>query len=150
MVRNHKDLPIQQDYHYNPRAGQMDARNPPLDPHLFQSLFYTCNSPCNWPFPHECISPSTTIEHMERIPKRTKSFQRDMTSPIWGLETVFEPCVSRIIVYHCVVVAGPFVFWCWWLDQHPDDLQNASVPMAIVLGGLSLFWCSAGILTNRT
>jgi hypothetical protein len=87
--------------------------------------------------------------HLERIPKRTRCFDGDKSSPIWGLEAVFAVSFAYVFTYHFVMVAGPFAFFAWWLKVHPDDLQNASIPLAIVLGALSLFWSGAGILTSN-
>lgn len=149
MVREHKDLPTHVDYQYSPRAGAPNARNPPISRHAFKTLFYTCHFPCTWPIPHDCMPPLAGASHLGRIPKRTKGFQSDQTSPVWGLETVFAVSSTYVFVYHCIIVAGPFAFFWFWLKAHPDDLQNASTPLAIVIGALSLFWSSAGILTSR-
>jgi hypothetical protein len=86
---------------------------------------------------------------LERIPKRNKCFQRDPNSPIWGLEAVFAVSFAYVFVYHCVIVAGPLCFFGWWLRANPSDLQNASIPVTIALGALSLFWSGSGILTSR-
>lgn len=150
MVREHRDLPTHQDYQYSPRAGAADAMNPPISPHEFDALFYTCRFPCTWPIPHDCILPPTGVRHLERIPKRRRCFESDQTSPVWGLEAVFAVSSAYVFVYHCIMVAGPFAFFAWWLRVHPDDLQNASVPVTVVLGALSLFWSSAGILTSKS
>lgn len=147
MVREHRDLPTNQDYQYSPRAGAPGARNPPISPHLFEALFYACCFPCTWPIPHDCVPPPIGVANLERIPKRTRCFERDQTSPIWGLEAVFAVSLAYVFIYHCVVVAGPFAFF-GWLRAHPYDIQNASIPVTIVLGTLSLFWSGAGILTT--
>lgn len=149
LVREYKDLPTHQDYQYSPRVGSADARNPPISPHAFESLLHACCDPCTWPIPHDCMPPPASVIYLERIPKRKRSFETDQASPIWGFETVFSPSLAHIFAYHCLMVIGPFAFWAWWLKEHPDDLQNASVPATLVLAALSLFWSSAGILTNR-
>jgi hypothetical protein len=150
MVREHRDLPIDSTYAYKPRSGEIGARNPPIPPHLFQSWFYACSSPCRWLIPHDCLtSPGGKKDLLDRIPKRNRRFETDQSSPIWGLECVFAVSATYVFAYHCVMVAGPFSFFGWWLRSHPNDLQNASVPVAVILGGLSLFWSSAGILTSR-
>lgn len=147
MARDHRDLPTHQEYKYEPRRDK-GAKNPPISPHSFKTLFYACSSPCTWPVPHQCISISTGCAFLERIPKRRRSFEKDLASPIWGLEAVFELYTAYVLVYHCCIIAGPLTFWGWWLRFHPDDLQNASVPMTIILTCLSLFWSCAGILTS--
>ncbi|KAL7800382.1 hypothetical protein V8C43DRAFT_302439 [Trichoderma afarasin] len=156
MVREYKDLPLDKDYHYDPRAGGQDVKNPPISPHHFQTRFYACSSPCTWLLPHDCMPlpqgpallPENTI-HLGRIPKRIREFGRDPSSPIWGFETVFAVSPEYVLAYHLVIVAGPLIFWGLWLKAHPDDLQNATVPITVVLGALSLFWSAAGILTSR-
>src|ERR1700712_5116731 len=113
MVREYRDLPTDDNYKYSPRSGELDARNPPLSPHLFQALFYTCCSPCNWPLPHDCNAAPSGNRNLERIPKRKTCFQRDQTTPIWGLEAVFGVSFTYVFVYHCVIVAGPFALFGW-------------------------------------
>jgi hypothetical protein len=70
------------------------------------------------------------------FPKRQRSFEADQASPLWGFETVYTTCNTRSIAYHCVMVIGSFAWWAWWLKEHPDDLQNASVPATLVLAAL--------------
>lgn len=65
-----------------------------------------------------------------------------------GLPIVFAVSFAYVCIYHFIVLAGPFAFFAWWLTAHSEDWQNASVPMTVVLGALSLFWASAGILTG--
>jgi membrane protein YdbS with pleckstrin-like domain len=50
------------------------------------------------------------------------------------------------VLYHVLIIASTFGFWSWWLLAHPNDLQNAAVPLTIVAVFLSLFWSSAGVL----
>ena len=150
MVREHKDLPTHRDYEYTPRAGTDDARNPPISRHIFETLVHTCPSPCTWMNPlHDCLIPPSGHMFLQRIPKRTKRSTNDQTSPIWGFEAVFAVSFAYVFVYHCVMVAGPLAFWVWWLKAHPDDWQNAAIPFTVVIGALSLFWSSSGILTSR-
>jgi hypothetical protein len=96
------------------------------------------------------MPPPTGVVHLDRIPKRSRCFERETSSPIWGLEAVFAASFAYVLIYHFVIVAGPFAFFAWWLKFHPDDLQNASIPLSIVLGALSLFWSGAGILTSKS
>jgi hypothetical protein len=53
-----------------------------------------------------------------------------------------------VAFYHILILALPFGFWGWWQATHPGDLQNASVPVTVVLTMLSLFWGTNGILTQ--
>ena len=149
MVHEYRDLPKHQDYKYTPRAGDPDARNPPLSPHLFEVLYYTCPIPCKRWVPHNCSSPPNGSTTMARFPKREKCFQRDQTSPIWGIEAVFAVSAAHVIAYHVILVAGPFAFFGWWVGARPGDLQNASVPATLACGALSLLWMISGILTSH-
>jgi hypothetical protein len=115
MAHEYRDLPDQQDYKYTPRAGDPDAKNPPLSKHLFEAMYYTCPTPCTKWVPHNCSSPPNTGTIVTRFPKRAKEFHRDQTSPIWGLEAVFSVSAARIVIYHLIIVAGPFVFFGLWL-----------------------------------
>lgn len=133
MVREYRGLQTDNSYKYSPRPGDIGARNPPISPHLFQALFYTCCSPCNWQIPHDCMLPPGGDKYLKRIPRRNRCFEKDATSPIWGLEAVFAVSFAYVFVYHCVMVAGPFAFFWWWLQVHPNDLQNASIPGALSL-----------------
>ncbi|TLD31557.1 hypothetical protein PspLS_02205 [Pyricularia sp. CBS 133598] len=151
MVREYSDLPTQLDYQYNPRAGNADAKNPPIPPHVFQAYFYSCPLPCRWVIPHDCIPEQASTENLECIPKRTRNFHQDKDdrSPsVWGLDPVFAVSFAYVFVYHFFILAGPWIYYCWRGAQNPNDLQNPSVPLTIVIGLLSLFWAGAGILTS--
>lgn len=72
----------------------------------------------------------------------------DQHSPIWGFEGIFGVSFAYVLAYHCVIVAGPFAFWIWWLRVHENDWQNAAIPATVAVGALSVFWSGAGILTS--
>ena len=149
MVPEYRDLPEQQDYKYTPRAGDPDVRNPPLSAHLFDALYYTCSAPCNKWFPHECSPPPNGADSMIRLPTRGTCFQRDRTLSIWGMEAVFTVSAAHVIVYHLILVAGPFAFFGWWVGAaHPGDLQNASIPATVAIGAISLLWMASGIFAS--
>lgn len=85
---------------------------------------------------------------LKRIPKRiyeveTKTDEREF---VWGLQAQHVVSFLRVLFYHCLILSGPLGFWAWWLVKHPGDLQSAAVPVTSILGLLSLFWSTAGIL----
>ena len=82
------------------------------------------------------------------IPKRKLEVEikTDEREHMWGLQAQHVISFFRVLIYHCLVLGGTFGFWAWWLVKHPDDLQNAAIPVMIALTLLSLFWSSAGIL----
>lgn len=60
--------------------------------------------------------------------------------PVWGLEGVYAPSALRVFLYHLLIVVWPIAFWIWWQVNHPEDYQNAAVPITATLGLVSLFW----------
>jgi len=157
MVHDKKELPNDLVYRYNPRAGEKNAENPPISTHLFETMYYTCDTVCRWPsILHDCSNDLPINSHLthgtglvDRIPKRASCFEHDDTPEVWGLQAVLVPSVLRVVVYHILWVLGPLVFWCWWLGQSPGDWQNASVPITVIVGGMSAFWGSIAVLGSR-
>lgn len=49
--------------------------------------------------------------NLSRIPKRTRAFDKDNSSHIWGFETVFSVSFAYVFVYHVAMVAGSFAFF---------------------------------------
>lgn len=148
MVREYKDLPTQQDYLYDPRAGTAEATNPPVSAHVFRTYFYhVCRDSCKRIFPHDCLVPLPSDLFLKRIPKRIATFDGNDISAVWGFEAVFHISFAYVLTYIVLAVVGPFAFWGWWQARNPTDLQNAAVPIGVVLGLLNIFW---GVITvNR-
>jgi hypothetical protein len=101
---------------------------------------------------HECLPRLNTTRAIKRIPKKKSPFDTSSTDDknayAWGLEARHEISAAYVAFYHLLILALPFSFWGWWQARHPGDLQNASVPVTIVLTMLSLFWGTNGILTQ--
>jgi len=73
-----------------------------------------------------------------------KKNQLDKTgrSYFWGLYAREEISALRVLVYNVVVLTltlGFFFLWQFVLGNKLD-LQNAAVPMSLVIGILALFW----------
>jgi hypothetical protein len=47
-------------------------------------------------------------------------------------------------MYHVAVLIPAFSFWVYWLRNHPNDLQNASVPAFTLLGIIGASWALFG------
>ena len=80
---------------------------------------------------------------LERLPRRKRKWEIDNaygSEIAWGLNAVF--CVSffKVCLYHLLILAGPLIFWGFWLQRWPKDWQNASIPFFAVVVLLSLFW----------
>lgn len=132
-------------YEWSPRPPDPDARMPPIDPHEFYMAFNTCRTNClrgriGW---HDCLEPLEGIDSMENIPKRKEAWQVSACHNkeiAWGIQAKLEISPTRMFLYHCIMLVGPFMFWAVWQSFHPDDLQGASTPATIALMLLSLWW----------
>jgi hypothetical protein len=83
-----------------------------------------------------------TKDALTKIPKRDRRVIEDGNGReiFWGLYAVEVVSFATVVMYHTIILVGPFVFWALWIAKKPKDLQNASVPVLTVLGMLSLFW----------
>lgn len=64
---------------------------------------------------------------------------------VWGIQTQYSISFLYVAIYHLIMMAGPIEFWVWWQKHHPDDLQNASIPVTSTAVLISLFWSATGI-----
>ena len=141
-----KGIPTDAVYEYDPRPP--NAEDPPIVPHEFTMAFTSCGNNC-WLFPfHDCVEPASGTHAVKRIPKRKSALEmytgdREIA---WGLQAQHVLSLVHVLSYHVLILGGPFGFWAWWNVRHPDDLQNAVVPLTVVIALLSLFWASTGIL----
>jgi hypothetical protein len=138
-------------YEWSPRPPNEHARMLPMEPHEFYMAFNTCRAQClggriGW---HDCFEPLEGIESMESIPKRKKEWRVNVCHSkeiAWGLQAKLEISVTRLFLWHCVILIGPFAFWVVWQSFHRNDLQGASTPATIALMLLSLWWTTlAGV-----
>ncbi|OAG20525.1 hypothetical protein CC77DRAFT_1020215 [Alternaria alternata] len=140
------------EYIYNPKAPPKgDAKNPLISRHK-ASMFMNCNDPCRWRFFHNCVPHLINRRVIDRVPRKKSKFaikdDNSMEHQAWGITVRHEISVAYVVCYHVLILALPFAFWGWWQHNHPDDLQNAAVPITVVAGLLSLFWGANGILTE--
>ncbi|CAN9156510.1 unnamed protein product [Alternaria alternata] len=140
------------EYIYNPKAPPKgNAENPLISRHK-ASMFMNCNDPCRWRFFHNCVPHLINRRVIDRVPRKKSKFairdDNSMEHQAWGITVRHEIAVAYVVCYHVFILALPFAFWGWWQHNHPDDLQNAAVPITVVAGLLSLFWGANGILTE--
>lgn len=122
-----------------------------------------CGDSCRWALSknyvpilgsilHDCLPRLNTKRAINRIPKKTSPFDTSSTDDknayAWGLEARHDISAAYVAFYHLLILTFPFGFWIWWQATHPGDLQNASIPVTVVLTMLSLFWGTNGILTQ--
>ena len=149
LIFHSKSLPEDRIYEYRPRPPL--AENPPILPHEFELAFSACSSNCLLSTLHDCVDPPIGKFAVERIPKRKSMihFSTDNLEFAWGIQAQHAISALRMIVYHLLIFASTFGFWAWWLVFHPNDLQNAAVPLTTIAVLLSLFWGAAGVLKFR-
>lgn len=80
-----------------------------------------------------------------RIPRK-KSGLDPWEKAVFGIEADYVLSFRILFLYHLGLIFSAFAFWIHWLTHHPDDLQNASVPIFTVLGLMGAFW---GLLGRR-
>lgn len=84
-----------------------------------------------------------TVSYVSRG-RNASSMSRLVTSQsvkiVWGIQTQYSISFLYVALYHLIMMAGPIGFWVWWQKHHPDDLQNASIPMTTTAVLISLFW----------
>jgi len=56
----------------------------------------------------------------------------------FGLLAVEVISYSRVLVYALLVIAACLGFLGWWLSKHKNDLQNAAVPVGILLAVIAI------------
>jgi hypothetical protein len=133
-------------YVYNPKP-MTDI--PPVTWHEFRNRFYKCRSTSNqnsW-IPWRRWSKSTKghcREALDLFPKKTSPSDTSSGARevFWGI-CAQEVICFRWVVFWNVVCILPFVAFLFaWLFKaaKADDLQDASVPLMLVLSALSLFW----------
>lgn len=133
-------------YEYKPRPPH--AEDPPISPHEFELAFSSCASPCVFAAFHDCVEAPNGDFAIERIPKRKSALQLGTGTVefAWGIQAQYAVSLVNLVVYHFLILAGTFALWAWWQIRHPDDMQNAAVPLTTVTVLLSMFWSSAGLL----
>jgi hypothetical protein len=123
---------------------------PPISPHEFKLAFNACSNTCRFPSFHDCFELIDEDDFITRIPKKKSMFdiatQSRTARFAWGIEAQNAISLLHVVLYHLLMLLAPFGFWVWWQKLHPDDLQNASIPLTFVFVLMSLFWSATGIL----
>lgn len=138
-------------YEYDPRPPR--AKNPLIDRKLFSICLKACDSDCSWsllpPFLHKCHPLPHNSHRWKRIPSKKGAFNASLSQSggvAFGIEADCALSFAILFIYHIFFIFSAFGFWIYWLKNHPDDLQNASVPTFTVLSLIGAFW---GLLGRR-
>ncbi|KAJ9611408.1 hypothetical protein H2200_004592 [Cladophialophora chaetospira] len=123
------ELPEDTEYQY--------TRQLPLKPYVAPI------PPEEWRHRFQGLKTESRREALSLIPQRVSRFQLSThvrREDFWGLNVEYRICLKVILMWHSLITAGGWIFIGWWLKGHPGDLQNAVVPISLVLGVLVLFW----------
>ena len=125
-------LPVDPIYVYSPRPPG-PHEDPPISAHEFNRRFYL-----------DLCNPCGRAEAVVRIPKRIKRFQTNLhvdgREDMWGLHVEMRPSFLRILLWQIAITAGGWVLMAWWLVNHKQDLQGASVPVTIIMTAIAALW----------
>ncbi|KAI2464067.1 hypothetical protein F4781DRAFT_414221 [Annulohypoxylon bovei var. microspora] len=131
------------DYEYEPRPMNFI---PPVSQHEFETRFYACDSsqPLRHWY-HKCmVYGCQSYDILNLLPKKKTALEEagDKREYFWGIYAR-EMVSFRWVIFYNVVCALPMLilFITWIVPAGKEtDLQNASVPLTMVLTMLSLFW----------
>ena len=59
---------------------------------------------------------------------------------MWGLHVELRPSFLVVLMWQIVITAGGWAFMAWWLSRHPGDLQNAAVPVTLIVMAVMALW----------
>jgi hypothetical protein len=146
------ELPPDHDdeYYYRPRP----TYSAPVTRHMFNHYFYGCyESDSLWhrfhthlPLAARCRIRNPANEMLDFFPKRDRpvstASQSGKVEVCYGIAARECRSFLRIVVYLCLIMAPAFWFVFAWLFMWGDrgDLQDATVPLTLVLAMLSILW----------
>ncbi|KAK2053220.1 hypothetical protein LY76DRAFT_639153 [Colletotrichum caudatum] len=138
------------DYYFVPR--EMEDRMPPVTPHEFNRRFYRRFHACR------CVTPRPRLFMFHRCRRQSGGHSRDVLDLFpkkrtkleeggngrrlfWGIYAREAIALRWVLGYNFVCTLPMLVFFfVWVLRLGPDEIQNASVPVSVMLAMLSLFW----------
>ena len=59
---------------------------------------------------------------------------------MWGLHVELRPCLLVVLMWQIVITAGGWAFMGSWLSSHKGDLQNAAVPVTLIVTAVMALW----------
>ncbi|KAL5340228.1 hypothetical protein BJX70DRAFT_396996 [Aspergillus crustosus] len=143
--KQQNDYPVpNQDYDFTPEP--MDIV-PPISEHEFYCKFYACYH-SNHSLSHLFHTCRRFTDHcndaLELLPKRKYRLEEhgSKRERFWGIYAREVPCFRWVVGYNvlCMLPMVVYFFICLFLLGYQGDLQNAAVPLTVMLGMLALFW----------
>ncbi|KAF2810898.1 uncharacterized protein BDZ99DRAFT_441534 [Mytilinidion resinicola] len=145
------------EYLYVPKPRRLSDPMPPIDPHEFETRFYSCYGGGKR-HKHIFLSCNNKIcrpddDALERIPKRIKGLAVGIPKRghFWGLHAREQISFFVVALYNFLLLFSSLVFWMCWLFvwKHPGDLQNASIITAVVSTLLPMVWLPLFVNTDH-
>ncbi|KAK1993483.1 hypothetical protein LX36DRAFT_251500 [Colletotrichum falcatum] len=136
--------PSEADYEFMPR--KMEDRMPPVTPHEFYRRFYACNRVRPMlHFYHRCRRPGGwhSRDVLNLFPKKRTKLEEggEDRRVFWGIYAREAIALRWVLCYNLACTLPMLVLFFQWLSwKGPDEIQNASVPISVMLAMLSLFW----------
>lgn len=127
---------------------------PPISEHEFYKRFYSSSPPrpLHWHVLHSKTTRKCTQfkrrghcrEIIELLPKKLSLLDEggDQREFFWGMFAREVVCLRWVFFYNVICMLPLVWFFFMWIFRwgHASDLQDASVPVTMVLGMLSVFW----------
>jgi hypothetical protein len=136
-------------YEYEPRPPK--APDPLIDRRLFSICLKACGPQCPWALLPSCLHKCRFLPYnshiWKRIPRKESAFSVDQSRSgdvAFGLEAEYSWSLIVLLMYLLMVWFLLFGFWVYWLRNHPNDLQNASVPTVLLLTFVNVYWQISG------
>lgn len=90
-----------------------------------------------------CIKTQGRNDALQRIPKRNCRFELSThvsREYMWGLHAHCQPSAAMVFLWTFLIILCGLCFAGWWLKYHHGDLQNAAVPVTLLIGAMMLLW----------
>ncbi|KAL1863914.1 hypothetical protein Daus18300_008063 [Diaporthe australafricana] len=146
------ELPPDHDdeYFYRPRP----TYSAPVTRHIFRHYFYGCYESDSFrhrlhtrlPLAPKCRIRNPAGELLDFFPKRDRpvatASQSEKVEVCYGIAARECRSFFRVMVYLCLIMAPALWFVFAWLFMWGErgDLQNATIPMTLLLAMLSMLW----------
>jgi hypothetical protein len=124
------EMPAEDSYLYIPKPAPVPYIAP-LSVEEWEKRFYGC------------IKTRGLNDALQRIPKRKCRFELSTHVPreyMWGLHAHCRISAAMVVLWQFFITFGGWCFAGWWLKHHHGDLQNAAVPLTLIIGALMLLW----------
>jgi len=131
------------DYDYAPKPM---VCIPPISEHEFYKRFHACRRKGSLYPPLPCKRPAgaRTRDALSLLPKRISVLEEggDAREMFWGLYARESISLKWVVLYNGACMLPVLVFFIVWLLPLglAGDLQDAAVPLSVMLAMLSVFW----------